>query len=248
MRKINFVLLTLFSVLSLSALQAQQQASALPVQQAALKIKGNGEIRVAPDLAVVNMTVKATDMDFNQAVKALNQQTDKLQNKLQSAGFKHTEIKTSQLNVQENGHWRSGEYTDSGFVAMQHIELRFKRDQQRIGRLMEAFADEQGAEALFQLGFALSDEVRQEAGEELIRKAIMDARSKATVIAKTSGVKLGKIRNISYGQPDFQPMPMYNDMAMNMRMSSAEAKQGVADMEVREIEMQDDIIVVWDIE
>jgi uncharacterized protein YggE len=240
--------LALFLVLGLSSLRAQQQAPALAVQQAALKIKGSGEIRVAPDLAVVNMTVKAIDMDFNQAVKALNQKTDKLHKKLQSAGFKPSEIKTSQLNVQENGHWRNGEYIDSGYVAMQHIELRFKRDQQRIGSLMEAFADEQGAEALFQLGFALSDEVRKEAGEELIRKAIMDARNKATVIAKTSGVKLGKIRSISYGQPDFQPMPMYNDMTMNMRMNSAESKQGVADMEVSEIEMRDDLIVVWDIE
>ncbi len=246
MKKITIVLSGLFFMLGLAAVQAQQPAPAVAAQQPALKITGTGEIRVAPDLAVVNMTVKATDMDFNKAVKALNQKTDKLQKKLQSAGFKQSEIKTSQLNVQENGQWRNGEYIDSGYVALQHIELRFKRDQQRIGQLMEAFAADQGAEALFQLGFALSDEVRQQAGEELIRKAIMDARSKATVIAKASGVKLGKIRSISYGQPDFQPMPMYNDMAM--RMESAQGKQGVADMEVREIEMRDDIIVLWDIE
>lgn len=248
MRKISFVIFALFAVLGFSSLQAQQQPAAVPAQQAVLKIRGSGELRIAPDLAVVNMTVKATDMNFNQAVKALNEKVDRLQRKLQSAGFKREEIKTSQLNVQENGHWRNGEYTDSGYVAMQHIELKFKRDQQRIGRLMEAFASEQGAEALFHFGFALSDEVRQQASEELIRKAIMDARSKATVIAKTSGVKLGKIRSISYGQPDFQPVPVYNEMAMNMRMDSAEAKQGVANMEVREIEMRDDIIVFWDIE
>lgn len=248
MRKICLVLIALLSVPGISSLRAQHQTPVGSNQASTLKIKGSGELRVAPDLAVVNLTVKAIEMDFNQAVKALNEKTDKLQRKLQSAGFKKDELKTSQLNVQENGHWRNGEYSDSGYVALQHIELRFKRDQQRIGRLMEAFSQEEGAEALFHFGFALSDETRREAGEELIRKAILDARSKATVIAKTSGVKLGKIRSISYGQPDFQPVPVYQEMAINMRMDSPETKQGMADLEVREIEMRDDIVVYWDIE
>lgn len=247
MKNHSFSFLLCLLVVGLSNARAQGNDSA-SLRASVLKITGTGQMRLAPDLAVVNMTVKATDMDFNQAVKSLNEKTEKLQRKLQNAGFKRAEIKTSQLNVQENGRWRNGEYTDSGYAATQHIELRFKRDQQRIGRLLEAFSQEEGAEALLNFGFALSDEARQRAGEELIRKAIMDARSKATVIAKTSGVKLGKIRSMSYGQPDHQPGPMYNEMALNMRMDAPESKQGLANMEVREIEMRDDIIISWDIE
>lgn len=240
------ILLALFSVLSLSFLQAQDMNTPPFQQQPVLKIKGSGELRVVPDQAVMNMTVKATDMDFNQAVKKLNEKTSLLERKLQEAGFKPKEIKTSQLNVQENGEWRNGDYINSGYAAMQHIELRFKRDAQRIANLMEAFAGEQGAEALFHFGFALSDEARKEAGEELIRKAIMDARSKATVIAKTSGVKLGRIRSMTYGQNDQQPGPVFNQMSM--RMEEAESQQSMATMEVREIEMRDDIVIFWDIE
>lgn len=246
MKKYCFILFTLFSALSLSVLQAQDTNTPPFQQQPVLKITGSGELRVVPDEALMNMTVKATDMDLNQAVKKLHEKTSLLQEKLQEAGFKPKEIKTSQLSVQENGKWRNGDYIDSGYAAMQHIELRFKRDQQRILSLMEAFAGEQGAEALFHFGFALSDEARKDAREELIRRAILDARSKATVIAKTSGVKLGKIRSMVYGQPDYQPGPVFNQMSM--RTEEAGPRQSMADMEVREIEMRDDIVIYWDIE
>lgn len=235
----------LISFYALSPLLAQD--APLPAPKATMRINGTGQMRVAPDLAVVSMTVKATDKDFNKAVKKLNEKTEQLNKKLLNAGFKKEEIKTSQLNVQENGQWREGTYVDSGYVASQYIELRFKRDQQRMSKLMEAFSQEKGAEALFHFGFTLSDEARQQANEELIRKAIQDARNKATLIAKASGVKLGKIRNIVYGQPDYQPMPMYKTEAMAMSARGA-SDQAMPDIEVQEIEMQDTITIFWEME
>lgn len=244
MQKAPFFLLLLIPFFAFTAVKAQDVPLATP--KSTLKITGTGEMRVAPDQAVINMTVKTTDMDFNNAVKKLNQKTTELNRKLLEAGFKRDEIKTSQLNVQENRHWRDGESIDSGYVANQHIELRFKRDHQRMSRLMEVFAKEDGAEALFHFGFALSDQARQQASEELIRKAIQDARGKATVIAKASGVKLGKIRSISYGQPDIRPVPMYAEMdQMSMRTKNQES---MPELEAREIEMQDTITVFWEIE
>ena len=236
-----FLLLSFFSLSPLIAQEAQ-----MPVSKATMKINGTGQMRVSPDLAVVSMTVRAKDMDFNKAVKELNEKTAQLNKKLLNAGFSKEEIKTSQLNVQENGHWRNGNYVDSGYVASQYIELRFKRDQQRMSRLMETFSKEKGAEALFHFGFSLSDEARQKANEELIKKAIQDARNKATLIANASGVKLGKIRNIVYGQPEYQPVPMYKE---SMQMSARGASdQAMPDIEVQEIEMQDVITIFWEME
>lgn len=222
----------------------QAQDAPLQAQRSSLMVNGNAHIRVAPDQAVINMTVKAIDMDINQAVKKLEERSGRLTERLRAAGFRREEIKTSQLNVQDNGRWRNGEYTDSGYVAQQQIELKFKRDQQRISRLLKAFSEEDGAEALFQFGFALSDEARLQAQEELLAKAVADARSKAQVIAKASGVKLGKIRSIVYGQSDYRPMPMQQEM-MNMKMRDG-SQQGFEEMEVREIELQDSITIYWE--
>lgn len=241
MKRASFFLL-LLPLLVMQSLSAQENTS--PPLKATMKIMGTGNIRVAPDLAIMSMTVKATDMDFNKAVKKLNEKADKLNKRLLSAGFTKNEIKTSQLNVQENGKWQNGNYVDSGYVASQYIELKFKRDQQRMAKLMEAFSQEKGAEALFNFGFSLSDEARQLANEELIRKAIQDARSKATVISNASGVKLGKISSIVYGQSDFQPM--YKE---TMQMSARGASdQGMPDIEVKELEMQETITIYWEME
>lgn len=240
------VLGTLLGVILLTfGLQAQDVSTTTP--KPGLRILGTGEIRVSPDLAVVNMNVKTTDMDFNRAVQKLNEKTDHLYKKLQSSGFRKDEIKTSQLNVQENGQWRDGNYIDSGFVATQNIELGFKRDHARMARLMEAFSEEKGAEALFHFGFALSDEAEQKAKDELVGKAIQDARNKATLIARASGVKLGKVRNIVYGQPDIRPVPMMEAAYMDANMRSAKG-QSMPDIEVQEIQMQDTITIFWEIE
>lgn len=244
MKKSIFILFLLLPFWMSTSLQAQD--APVPAQRATLKVNGTANVQVAPDQAVINMTVRAIDMDINQAVKQLEEKSGRLTERLRAAGFRREEIKTSQLNVQDNGRWRNGEYVDSGYVAQQFIELKFKRDQQRITRLLDAFSREDGAEALFQFGFALSDDARQQADEELIRKAVEDARSKARVIAQASGVKLGKIRSIVYGQPDYRPMPMQQEM-MDMKMREGQ-EQSFADMEVREIEMQDSILVYWDID
>lgn len=241
--KRSSVFFLLFSFFTFSQLFAQE--SEVPASKAVMKVNGTGQMRVSPDLALVNMTVRAKDMDFNKAVKKLNEKSTDLNKKLLNAGFSKEEIKTSQLNVQENGHWRDGNYIDSGYVASQYIELKFKRDQKRMARLMEAFSKEKGAEALFHFGFTLSDEAKQKANEELIKKAVQDARSKATVIAGASGVQLGNIRNIIYGQPEYRPVPMYKteEMAMSARGAS---DQSMPDIEIQEIEMQDTITIFWE--
>lgn len=244
MKKSIFILLLLLPYWIGTPLQAQD--APLSAQRPTLKVNGTAHIRVAPDQAVINMTVKSVDMDINQAVKQLEAKSGKLSEKLRAAGFRREEIKTSQLSVQENGRWRNGEYIDSGYVAQQFIELKFKRDQQRITRLLEAFAQEDGADAMFQFGFALSDDARQQAYEELIGKAVADARSKASVIAKASGVKLGKVRSIVYGQPDFRPVPMQYEM-MDMKARGVE-EQSFTEMEAQEIELNDSITVYWDLD
>lgn len=247
MKIASIFLLLLLSFFKQPSLEAQETPPS-PWPKATLKITGTGELKVVPDQAEVNMTVKATDMDFNKAVQKLNQKTDLLNKKLLSAGFSREEIKTSQLNVQENGEWRNGNYIDSGFVATQSIILRFKRDQQRMVKLMDAFSEEKGAEALFHFGFTLSDEARDQAEEELIRKAIQDSRNKASVIAKTSGVKLGKIKNIIYGEPEKGFGPMYEADMMASSAFRSEKSQSMPDLEVKEIQMQDTITIYWEME
>lgn len=244
MKKASFFLLLFLPFLALDVAQGQVSNPQPPSQPSTLKIDGVGNIRVEPDLAVISMTVKATGPEFNKVVQDLNAKTARLQQKLVKAGFEQKEIKTSQLNVQENGEWHDGEYRQNGYAATQHIELKFPRDQKRITKLMEAFSREDGAEALFHFGFTLSDKAREEAKEKLIQRAIMDARSKATIIAKASGVSLGNIQHIVYGQPAYQPMPMYQ---MDMREASVAPKQEAAGMEVQEIELSDQIAIFWNI-
>lgn len=244
MKKASFFLLLILPFLALNVAQAQVGTPQPTASPSTLKIDGLGNIRVEPDLAVISMTVKATGPEFNKVVQELAAKTERLQQKLIKAGFEQKEIKTSQLNVQENGEWNNGEYRQNGYAATRHIELKFPRDQKRISKLMEVFSKEEGAEALFHFGFTLSDKAREEAKEKLIQRAIMDARSKAAIIARASGVTLGNIQHIVYGQPAYQPMPMYQ---MDLREASVAPKQEAAGMEVQEIELSDQITIFWNI-
>lgn len=238
-----FLLLVLF--ISSSQLQAQDRPQSSS-QGASIMVHASASVKVAPDQAQMNMTVKATDMDINQAVQKLEQKSERLVKKLQEAGFDREELKVSHLNVQDHGRWRNGNYIDNGYVAQQHIELTFKRDQEKIARLLAVFSQQDGGEALFQFGYTLSEEAREQAYEMIIKKAVAKARRQAGSIAEASEVNLGKVRSILYGKPEYGPFPHQNEM-MRMDMK-AEQQQGMADMEVREIELQDSITIYWEID
>ena len=88
------------------------------------------------------------------------------------------------------------------------------------------------------------------AKNELLGKAVNDAKEKAKVLADAAEVALKEIQRIDYswGDMDFEVRPM-NGMVMDrMMLKTSGAGSFAMDIEPDDIEVSDTVTVVWEIE
>lgn len=213
--------------------------------QGMLEVQGTGRMRVQPDQTMVVVNVASANTEAGRAVQVVTDRVEQLLRKLQDAGFKKEEIKTSQFYLNENNEWRDGRMFRNGYTASQTMEIKFGLDAKRMTRLTTVFADTQEG-VTFQFSFGMTDKLKQQVKEELIRESIQDAREKASVIARSANIRLGSIRKIDYGT---QPAGPYGSM-MEMRASGAmmDKQAQFPQTEIQDLELTDEIRVVWSLE
>ena len=210
-------------------------------------VKGIGKAAVAPDLIVLNMNLEVSDMDYDKTMRRSSDMLDKLRSAISSAGHDGKEMKTTSFNIntkyesyRENGGHKQ---RFAGYTCYHSLKLEFNLDIAVLGATLGAIA---GCEAKpdFNIKFSIKDP--SAVSEQLLESAIENAKWKATVLAKSAGVKLGEIQRIDYNwselhlysQTDYQ----FNDMML------CEAAPLAMDIEPEEIKVNDTATIVWAIE
>jgi uncharacterized protein YggE len=230
-------LVTFIILVSAVPILAQTQKSS------SLEVKGEAHLKVKPDLAIVDISFSAMNMIFNKAVKEVNEKNDILIKELEKNGFKKEEIKSSSFTAGKNTIWSRDRAIDSGYVASQTVVLEFVYSKERVTKLVEAFSQSTIGLA-FNFNFILSESASKAARNKLIELSITDAKEKAELIAKSSMTKLGTIQTIQYGDINsMQPQPlMYKAMENNQS-----APGGFGGLNIADIEIADEITVIWNI-
>ena len=210
-------------------------------------VKGIGKAAVAPDLIVLNMNLEVSDMDYEKTMRRSSDMLDKLRSAISSAGHDGKEMKTTSFNIntkyesyRENGGHKQ---RFAGYTCYHSLKLEFNLDMTALGATLGAIA---GCEAKpdFNIKFSIKDP--SAVSEQLLESAIENAKWKATVLAKSAGVKLGEIQRIDYNwselhlysQTDYQ----FNDMML------CEAAPLAMDIEPEDIKVNDTATIVWAIE
>lgn len=158
-----------------------------------ITVKGEGNMRVSPDIAFVSLGVEILAPTAVEAQKENIRIMNQVFSKLQSLGIKKEDIKTVQFFL-----WRSTEYQEEkefyqGFQIRHLVELPIT-DFNRIGEIIDG-SIQAGANVVETLYFSVKDlsKVYQQAME----LAIENARVKAEAIARISGFKIISIQRIS---------------------------------------------------
>jgi uncharacterized protein YggE len=235
MKPLQFTLITLLVCIIPSFAQTPKSSS--------LEVKGEAHLKVKPDLDVITISFTAMNMIFNKAVKEVNDKNDVLIKQLEKNGFKKEEIKSSGFTAGKNTIWGRDESIDSGYLASQTIVLEFAYSKERVTKLIESFS-QSTIDLAFNFNFILSDSKTKETRNKLIELSVADAKEKAEIIAKSATLKLGTIQSIQHGNTNsIPPQPlMYKAMDSNESTSS-----GFGGLNVSDIEIADEIFVVWSI-
>lgn len=208
-----------------------------------LQVVGVAELKVTPDLGVMNIHITAKDMDFGKSITKLNDKTTAIVRQITGIGFKQADVKTVDFRVSENKIYRREQMIDSGYIASQSVQVEFKSAKETIAKILDTFSKGK-TDFVLSFNFKLSDELEKKTKEDMMRIAVQDARHKANVLAEAAQVKLKRIRVIQHSDGGYRPQPMQYK-AMDSRMASAESNFGFTPSD---LQYNDSVSIIWEVE
>lgn len=172
-----------------------------------LSVSGTGEVEVTPDRADVAFAVEASEKALADAEAAVGEGVAALLKLCESLGIPKQRIRSAQLSVQPqyDGSIVNNRPRIVGYLVSRQVDVDLQ-DLSRLGRLLQgAVAGGANRVSGVQFGSSKEDEHQREA----LARAAADARANAEVLARTLGVKLGRLRMLVAAESGGAPQPMY---------------------------------------
>lgn len=191
-----------------------------------LTVTGQGEARVVPDMAAIQLGVTTQAASAAEAMRQNAAAQTAVIQALAGAGIAQADVQTSGLNlnpVMDYGEGRAP--TVTGYQAGNMVSVRV-RDVPRLGEVLDAIVAA-GANEINGISFTRDDSAGTE--DEARRAAVEDARHKAEVLAEAAGLTLGPVLVLRDTPAPEGPQPM---MMMEARAASDAAKVPIAAGEV----------------
>lgn len=236
-QKLCFLLLLLTS----GTLFGQAENASRPT----VTVNGTAKGSIVPDMTELNIHLSSVKMNMADATKAIGEQTQQFLKILKQLGFQESDVKTTNYSASKNRVYHEKGVVDSGYVVSQNLTVKFAYNQATLQKIVARFSETKDP-VDFNIGFYLSDALRDKTEGELQAKAVADARKKANNLSAAAGVKMGTVKSIIYGSEN--PGPVYYKADMRL-FASAEASDGAnLRFAPQEIELQESVTVIWFIE
>ncbi len=212
-----------------------------------IRVTGKGQIRLRPDTTRIRLEIGDVLPQYGEAVRQSAEDTERLKDLLTGYGFQRSDLKTLDFGVDPEYESRKekGAYVQRlvGYRYRHTMKIEFPSDNERLGRILFALA---GSPVRPEFGISYTLKDPEAAKNELLAKAVSDARQKAALLADAAGVALKDVQSVDYswGQIDFEIHPL-----REMKMMSAEpiCDAFAMDIEPEDIEAEDSVTVIWEI-
>ncbi|WP_410218681.1 SIMPL domain-containing protein [Paracoccus sp. (in: a-proteobacteria)] len=181
-----------------------------------LTVTGEGQSRVAPDLATVQLGVTTQAESAADAMTRNSEQQRAVIEALTGAGIDEAQIQTAGLNLNPLMRYGDGQAPEvTGYQASNIVTVRVSQ-LERLGEVLDAIVAA-GANEINGITFTREDGA--EALDSARRDAVADARRKAEVLAQAAGLTLGSVLTLrDQATGNGGPRPM-----MRMEASMADA-------------------------
>lgn len=209
-----------------------------------IRVTGKGQLNVKPDTTVITIELRGADKQYHQTLTKSSYESESLKRMLVDLGFKKEDIKTSRFNIdtkeERYQHRDSNRTRVVGYQYVHIMKVQFLSDNQRLGTILNQLALSR-LNPEFRISYTVSDPESQK--NLLLEKAITDAKQKAIHLAQAAQVKLKDIQTIDYSwlDIDFEVSPVYQSF-------KASTPAYELDIEPEEIDIAENVTVVWEIE
>lgn len=151
------------------------------------------------------------------------------------------------MDTQYESYREKGAYKQRfiGYRYSHTMKVEFESDIDRLGKVLYALAH-CSVKPEFRLSYTVKDP--EAAKNELLGKAVSDARDKAVVRTNAAGVTLKNIQSINYswGEINFEVHPM-NRVCITGAPMEMEDSSYAMDIEPDDIEVSDTVTMLWEI-
>ena len=216
-----------------------------------IRVTGKGRIKVKPDMTRITLSLEGTYPEYGETLRRSSQDTEQLKDLLAGFGFERSDLKTLNFSVdtEYENYKDKGAYKQRfvGYKFYHQMKVEFESDNKRLGKVLYALAN-CDVKPEFRLSYTVKDP--EATKNELLGRAVTDAKEKASVLTKAAGVTLKEVQSIDYswGQIDFEVRPM-NRMLMAEDCCEAPTAGLGYDINIKpdDIEVSDTVTVIWEI-
>lgn len=203
-------------------------AAVAVAEQAQITVIGQGQIKVAPDMANITMGVTIQGKTASNALDKNSALMTEVIAALKGADIADKDIQTTNLNLQPiwNHRQNNGQAPKvEGYRGMNNVTVHV-RELDDLGAILDVVT-KTGASNFNGLQFDITD--RKEATDQARIHAIQDARAKAELYATAAGVTLGDVVEIS--EILVQTAPRNMRIAEAMSASAVPVSEGTLDVD-----------------
>jgi len=198
-----FTLLMLFKFvgpvpLSISSTVAQKQNLFVST--------GEAELETIPDEASISLGINVQQPTVALAQDEANRVINSISERLKSMGINKEDIKTQNYSIYPNYNYENGKSNISGYRVTANLAVKLT-DFEKLNAVID-MATTEGANQVGGINFSISKEKEAEIKRQAREDAIADAKKSAEELARLSGVKLGKVVDVSEYRNDSYPVPM----------------------------------------
>lgn len=209
--------------------------------QKSIAVTGTSETKVSNQIASFSAGVNAYNDNKETAIKEVNDKIASIITAVKTFGVPAEDIKTQSLSIYQNSDFvyegdrqkqKPGQWNVSNTIDIKLQDITKASD-------LASLLASTGATNVYGPNFSLDDKKTRDSEKALLSEAIEDARSKADIIAKSSGKKLGGIITVSESG-SYTPSPIY-------RMDSGMGGGGAAPVEPGSSTIQKTVFVTFEV-
>jgi uncharacterized protein len=172
-------------------------------------VNAEGEASVAPDLAVVSLSVTGSGVELASTRDDVNARASAVLARLRDLGIGDADLNAPDVGIHPEYDHRRGQRL-TGYRVTRQVTARV-RDLDRLGDVLDGVVAA-GANEVHGARMSAADPSAAE--HEALRAAVTAARAKAEVLAGAAGVVLGTVARIEEADPTGPPIPRMRMMAM----------------------------------
>ncbi len=197
-------------------------------------VTGEGKVTVTPDIAKVTVGIQESGVSLKQVQDSVNKKSKNLTDAIKKLGVGEGDIKTTSYNVYPQYDYTSAAQKITGYQVSTDYQITVK-DFDKINDVIVT-TTANGGNVVDGVSFEINQETKKQKLQEARDLAVKEAKEKAEGLAKSAGISLGKIINISENQTggNIRPLalPISGGADLQKTVSQPDIQPGTTEIDV----------------